>query len=383
MPNINTEQAVKVANSLTQQALGEEAVQVTDLSNIAEVGQSIVNAMGYEAFLKTLPDHIGRVQMADRIYKAESYGILQDAWMFGSIKEKIDVDLMEASEAMAWKLVDGQSYDPNVFVAPTAHVDFWNTYTPLEVKYSRARKQTESAFSNGDNWMAFLTMIANKALNSKAVIIEDFARATIVARMAENVKAGKNVINVLSLYNTAYNSGADATAATFASIQNDPVFWRFFSDIYTQIKRDMTKMSTMYNLSGRYRFTPADRQLCYLMDWADAKFNRFLQSDTFHNELTSLGNFHGINFLQGTGTTPLDYASRSEFNVVPASGGAAVKQTGVLGAIQDVQAAVIDREREQTRVHYNPDNDTDKTYLEWMAGQHIDNGENCVIFVAA
>lgn len=374
---IDTKQSVEIANSLAKEIQGEEAVQITDLSQIVEVGQAITNAMSFEQYLKVLPDHIGRVVVSSRNYRASGYGILRDSWEFGSIKEKISGDDMDATEAMAWDLVPGQSYDPTVFEAPPVHVTFWNSYTPFEIKYNKARKQSMSAFSDGSSWSAFLSMIDTEGREAKEVRTDAFARATIAQRNAHNIAAGKCVVHVISMYNAAHPDTTVTAGNYFLSAD----FWRYFSFLIGTISEDMARgKSRIYNLAGYSRWTPVDRQLIHFPGFVKKATDVFLQSDTFHNDFTALPQAYSVGAWQGTGTDLLDFASRATISTKTKEGNEVTAK--LLGSVSDIQSMAIDREKEQTRIWYNPDNDTDKTYLEWMAGQHIDIGENCVSFTA-
>ena len=47
-----------------------------------------------------------------------------DSWEYGSILQKIESELPEATENETWNLVDGESYDPNVFHQPKVSSKF-------------------------------------------------------------------------------------------------------------------------------------------------------------------------------------------------------------------------------------------------------------------
>ncbi len=371
-------QAAEAVNSITSQILGESAVLSEDLSNLVDIGQQVLNGANYDNFVRALPDAIGRVIFVDRIYEARTFGLFRDGNEWGALTEKIDATLPEAEDSEAWALRDGQSYDPNVFRQPDVSVKFWNKFQTFTIPYSIARKQVRSAFTNSGAFLAFFNMLEVKVRNASELKMEGLARATLVGAMAEAIHAGgAQVVNVLSLYNTAFPE-ATLTAANY---RYSPEFWRFFAATVMTVSDHLEDYSTLFNAAKSQRFSPKSRQNVVLLSDARNYANAYLQSGVFHDQFTRLPDAKSINYWQGTGTG-YDWASQAKIEVTSPSG-QSVSQDGVLGAILDHDAAGVTNLSNETRAQYNAPGDFVNYWLEHFAGYRIDTGENCVVFVAA
>jgi hypothetical protein len=93
----------------------------------------------------------------------------------------------------------------------------------------------------------------------------------------------------------------------------------------------LTRMSTLFNVGGKQRFTPKDLQHVVMLSEFRAAADVFLQSTTFHDEYTKLINAETVPFWQGSGT---DYAfsNTSKIDAVSAAGHSQIV-TGVLGSV--------------------------------------------------
>ena len=131
---MKVEQIYALANDITKEVLGKTGVVAEDLSNVVDMGQEIINTNNLDNYVKSLIDHIGKVVFVNRPYSGSAPSVLMDGWEYGSILEKVTMDAYpEATENDTWKLVSGQSYDPNVFTAPTVSAKFFNAPLDLSV----------------------------------------------------------------------------------------------------------------------------------------------------------------------------------------------------------------------------------------------------------
>ena len=92
-------QVYEIMNSVTRSIVGENAVVAEDLSNIVDVGNTIMNTAGIENYVRSLTDHIGKTIFVNRAYSGSAPSVLMDGWEYGSILEKVSYDeLPEATE---------------------------------------------------------------------------------------------------------------------------------------------------------------------------------------------------------------------------------------------------------------------------------------------
>ena len=74
------EQVYSIMNEVTKELIGTEVVVAEDLSNIVDVGKAIQNISGMDNYVRTLNDHIGKVQFVNRPYSGGAPSVLMDGW---------------------------------------------------------------------------------------------------------------------------------------------------------------------------------------------------------------------------------------------------------------------------------------------------------------
>lgn len=323
-------QIYSLVNTTTKEILGESVVVNEDLSNVVDLGNQIFGANAVDNYVKTLVDHIGRVIFVNRPYMGSAPSVLMDAWEFGSVLEKIQADMPEAKENKSWELTDGTEYSPNVFYKPKVSAKFFNSKTTFEVDLSFTQLQVKESFSNVEQLNAFISMLYNSVEKSFAVKFDSLIMSTINNATANTLYAefptvadgdysgsdGVKAINLLKRYNALAG-----TTLTAEKALNDAEFLRYASGEIRKYVARLGKMSTLFNVGAKARFTPKDRlHLVFLSDFV-INMETVLQSDTFHNELTALPNgFETVPYWQGvkgsgTGAVPYGLDGVGQINV--------------------------------------------------------------------
>ena len=244
-------QVYQFVNDAASEVLGDSAVIEEDLSNSVDIGNAIFNASAFDAYVKSLVNHIGKVIFVNRPYRGSAPSVLMDAWEYGSVVEKIHSEMPEAVENESWDLVDGQSYDPHVFHQPVAEAKFFNKMTTFEIEASITERQVKQSFSNATQLNAFISMIFNEIEKSMTVRTDALIMRTINNMIVETAKdagvAGSSrAINLLSKYNTLYGESLTATNAIV-----DPAFIRYAAYQIALYTDRLTRMSTLFNLQCR------------------------------------------------------------------------------------------------------------------------------------
>lgn len=375
-------QVYQFVNDAVGEAIGDTAIVAEDLSNVVDIGNAIFNASAFDAYVKSLVNHIGKVIFVNRPYRGSVPSVLMDAWEYGSVVEKIHSEMPEAVENESWDLVDGQSYDPHVFHQPIAEVKFFNKMTTFEIEASITERQVKQSFSNATQLNAFISMIFNEIEKSMTVRTDALIMRTIDNMIVETAKdagaAGSpRAINLLSKYNTLYGESLTATNAIV-----DPDFIRYAAYQIALYTDRLTRMSTLFNVGGKQRFTPKDLQHIVMLSEFRAAADVFLQSGTFHDEYTKLVNAETVPFWQGSGT---DYAftSTGAINAKPASGGDAKSITGVLGCIFDRDALGVMNNNQRVTTQWNAKAEFTNYFYKKDARYFNDLNENFVYFFVA
>ena len=392
-------QIYEITNSTVQEVLGETAVVSEDLSNIVDVGNSVFNAQAFDAYVKSLINHIGKVIFVDRPYLGSAPSVLMDGWEYGSILEKISSEMPTASENDSWNLVDGKTYDPHIFYQPKAEAKFYNKRTTFEIDRSITERQVKQSFSSAAQLSAFISMLFNETEKAMTVRFDQLIMQTINNMTAETVlsafpsgtagteptitgKTSVKAVNLLYEYNQKF--GASLTAEEAITTAEFVRFAAYRISLYSD---RLTRMSTLFNVGGKQRFTPRNLQhIVYLSEFMRAA-DVYLQSDTFHDLYTRLVEGESVPFWQGSGTD-YSFASTSQINVIPSSQGdletpTPVTVTGVLAVIFDRDALGVANMDRRVTTQYNAKAEFTNYFYKNDAGYFNDLNENFVVFYVA
>lgn len=385
---MEVKQIAGIINEVTQEVLGGEAIQTEDLSNIVDIGTAVFNSNAVDNYVRSLVDHIGRVVFVDRAYSGGAPSVLMDGWEFGAVMEKITMsELPEATENESWELTDGASYDPNIFYQPKIEAKFFDKRTTFEVPMSFTEKQFKSAFSNATQANAFISMIYQKINDSLTIKVDGLIMRTINNMIGETIydaygsaalssKSSMRAVNLLYLYNQRFNQSLTADDALFT-----PEFIRFASREIWLYKSRMSKISKLFNIGAKERFTPADRlHLVMLADFV-VSADVYLQSDTYHDEFTRLPKAETVPLWQGTGEE-YEFDKVSKIDIITSSGHD-VEVTGILGVMFDHDALGVSNIDRRVTSNYNAKAEFYNNWYKYDAGYFNDTNENFVVFFVA
>lgn len=379
-------QIYNIINPITKEILGETAVVNEDLSNIVDIGKDIFDATDVDNYVKSLVNHIGRVIFVNRPYSGGAPSVLMDGWEYGSVLEKISAELPVATENESWELTDGASYDPNIFYKPKVSAKFFNKRVTFEIPMSFTERQVKESFSNASQLNGFLSMLYNAVDKSMTIKIDSLVMRTINNMIAETLHnfnnsgdytgTGIRAVNLLKLYND--DKGTTLTAEK--SIK-DPDFIRFASYIMGLYMERLSKISSLFNIGGKDRFTPRDLlHVILLSDFAKAS-DSFSMSSTFHNEFVALPKGEIVPYWQSSGTD-YSFSSVSSINVKTASGDT-VNASGIIGVMFDRDALGVTNLDRRVTTNYNPKAEFFSNWYKFDAGYFNDMNENFVLFYVA
>lgn len=383
---MTVKQIYEIMNSVTSEVLGETGLVQEDLSNVVDVGTSIFNASAIDNYVRSLVNHVGKVVFVNRPYAGGAPSVLMDGWEYGSVLEKIAADIPEATENESWDLTDGASYDPNVFYKPSVSAKFFNSRVTFEVPLSITERQVKESFSNAAQLNGFVSMLYNAIDKSMTIKLDALVMRTINNMTASTLyaegagtytgRSGVKAVNLLYLYNQAND-----TSLTLSEAILTPDFIRFAAYTMGVYASRLSKISTLFNIGGKDRFTPSDMlHFVTLADFSKAA-DVYLQSDTYHEWYTQLPKSETVPFWQGSGT---DYSleSVSSINVSTADGNA-VTCSGILGVMFDRDALGVTNMDRRVTTNYNPKAEFFNSWFKMDAGYFNDTNENFVVFYGA
>lgn len=384
-------QVYEIVNQATQEATGQSELLEKDLSNITDVGNEVIGSEALDHYTKSLVNHIGRVVVDSREYTTVLPSVLKDSWEYGSILERIKMDLIEAEDNPSWALEDRKEYSPNIFYRPKVTAKFFNSKTTFEIPISFTELQVKESFSSAEQLNAFVSMIQNAVSNSITVKMDSLVMDTINNGTAETLvsdllteddtldltTSGNKAINLLALYN------ADKTEALTADKAiKDAEFIKFASYTIQLYKDRLARISTIFNVEGKQRFTPeTENHLVLLTDFASAS-KVYLESEAYNKELLALPKYETVPYWQGSGTG-YDFADVSKISVKTAGTNKTVEANGIIGVMFDNVALGVTNLDQRVQSSFNPKAEFYNNFYKNDVGFFNDLGENFVVFFVA
>lgn len=387
---MNVKQIYSIMNDVTGEVIGKTDLVKEDLTNIVDVGTEIFDGASVDSYVKSLVNHIGRVIFKNRPYAGGTPSVLMDSWEFGSVCEKISAETPEASENDSWSLTDGTEYKQDIFYQPKVTTKFFNKMVTFEVPMSFTEKQVKQSFSDASQFNAFISMIYNAVEKSMTVKIDSLTQRTINNMIGETIKhefpsvtdgnystsTSVKAVNLLKLYNDTMGATLEVNKALV-----NPEFIRFASFTMTNYIDRLGRLSTLFNVGGKDRFTSKDMLHVVMLSDFKASANAYLQGDTIHNEYTALPNAETVPYWQASGKNyAFDDVSRIHVNV---SDNTEINIGGILGIMFDRDALGVCNTDRRVTTNYNAKGEFFNNYYKFDASYFNDLNENFVVFFIA
>ena len=386
---MEVKQIYTLVNTITNELLGSSIVK-EDLSNVVDVGNAVFNANKVDNYVKSLVNHIGRVIFVDRVYNGSVPSVLMDSWEFGSVLEKVSCDLPAATENESWDLVDGQTYNPNVFYKPTVNVKFYNSKTTFEIPLSFTEMQVKESFSNAEQLNGFLTMLYNSVEKSMTIKLDSLIMRTINNMIGETISheipesanysttSTIKAVNLLKLYNDSHTEQIEVSKCL-----DNSNFIRYATYIISVYSERITKISNLFNIGGKDRFTPKDVLRCVLLADFKKASEVFLKSDLYNEQYATLPESDTVPYWQGSGAS-YAFSDITKIHIQLASDNQKeVQISGILGVMFDKDALGVSNLNRRVTTNYNPKAEFYTNFYKFEAGYFNDMNENFVVFFVA
>lgn len=388
---MDVKQIAGIMNDVTGTILGKNDVVSEDLSNIVDVGKEILDTGNVDNYVRTLVDRIGKVVFVNKAYKGSAPSVMMDGWEYGSILEKISCELPMAEENESWNLKDGQEYKQDIFHAPKVSAKFFNKKVTFEVDMSFTEMQVKESLGSAEELNGFMSMLVNAIDKSMTIKMDSLIMRTINNMTAETVRnsltadsktgysavTSTKAVNLLKLFNDKFGQSLTAEKAI-----TSPEFIRFASLTMSLYRDRMSKISTLFNVGQKERFTAPDALHTILLSDFESAANVYLQSGTFHNELTAMPSAETVPYWQGSGTA-YDFSSVSSIDVKVGDKAAAIKLSGILGVMFDRDALGVTNMSRRVTTNYNAKAEFFNNFFKFDAGYFNDLNENFVVFFVA
>lgn len=378
----------QLVNSITSEVLGKQDLLKEDLSNVIDVGNEIFGSDKVDSYVKKLVNKVGKTIFVDRLYKGGYPSLLMDSWEFGSVLEKISAELPEAHESDSWDLTNGNDYSPNVFHEPKIQAKFYNSKVCFEIPMSFTEMQVKQSFNSAEQLNGFISMIQTAVENSMTVKIDSLISRTVNNMIAETAlsdlleegslnfeKSTVKCVNLLKLFEVKNGKSLPVNEALY-----DKDFIRFAAYQMGMYVDRLSKISTLFNVGGKERFTPSDKLNTILLSDFSKVAETFLISETFNPEKVALPKHDSVPYWQGSGTN-YNFEDVSSIDVKTNSGD--VKMSGIIGIMSDKDACAVTNLDRRVTTNYNPKAEFYNNFYKFDAGFYNDLNENFVVFYMA
>lgn len=374
-------QVQDLVNSAIQQTSGQSVLLKEDLSNVVDVGSEIFGTDSVDNFVKKLVDRVGYTVFNTRLYQGSIPSILMNSWEFGSVMEKVETEIPKATENESWNLQDGQDYSQDTFHQPKVSAKFYNSRVTFDIPLSFTEQQVKSAFNSATELNSFISMLTTSVQNAMTVNLDNLISRTVNNMTAYTLNSAKPTqsVNLLALYNAQTGSTLTAQKAL-----TNPDFIKFANQQIMLTQGRFSKLSTLFNIGGKQKFTPASEQHLILLDDFATSSKVYLESETYNENLVQLANYETVPYWQGSGTGyAFSDTSSIDVSITIAGTPKEIKQSGIVGLLFDTNALGVSCMNQRVTSAYNARAEFYTNFTKFDAGFFNDLNENYVVFYIA
>lgn len=369
-------QTKEILKTIATEMLGADNTIVTeDLANLQDIGNELITQANVDTYVKKLVDKIGKVVFKNRLLNSTAPNLLVDSWEYGAILQKVRMKLIPAEENSAVNLVDGQSYDQNVFHQPTVTATFYSKEITFEVPISYTTEQLKSSFNSESELNGFYNLLETTVQNSLTVKTDALIMRTINYRIGKTFTKGlpSQKVNLLANYNAI--SGKKLTVL---NCFHDEDFLKY---AITEIKnyQDRLKLpSSIFNDKKEEAFTPVQNQkLVLLSDFKNTVDTHLIPVVQNSENLTLTS--ETVPYWQGSGSS-FNFEDTSKIDITLDSKDEVAKVGGIIGILFDDEALKVGNLSQYVTTNYNAKGDFYTNYYKEQSGFFVDLAENFVIF---
>ena len=391
---LNNNSVYTIINAARAQALGggsTEAIASLDLKDIVDNGGDETIIGSREAFTKALINVLVKNWFQDTSYRSQySDPFFEDAARFGAITQMISVEVPAVKASSQWTAITSGTTQLGVYTIylPIVDTKYYGKSESWEIPIAITGNQWDTAFKSEDelrSFVAYVLMMVDNALvvhlenmsnmNRNNFIIEKYKAATAVTP-----EDGVHVVDLLGGFVAAHGDATkDFTVDDFLSSQEALIYAAEQIALYSDY---IGRMSTMFNIGNKARFTPDDRKVLQVLSAFEKRMQFHALSDVYHDELAALPGHQSIPYWQGFGNGGT-WSEVSKIIGKPSS-----YSTGDATTVSNVVAFLCDKwgvlhtivEHRVAAKRFDPE-DIDQYYYQFTDRYLNDLTQNAVVFV--
>lgn len=365
--------------SIVPNMLGEETTIAEDLSNVVELGTSIDNLTGEEVqnFAKNLLVGVARNVFDTRKYRSETYGLMNDSREYGGVIQRVKAKLLDTVDSHIWTLENGVDYWDGKYYGIETDVKVYSKDSAFKIPNSIPVEMFKQYFTSADGVRSFISMIENTVDNTITLNLNGLARTTL-QQLASTI-ADTRSIKLLTIWNT---NNPNATLTADEALHNAS-FLRWSAQQIVRLRNLTRDYNKKYNDGTIPTFTPSEDLRVTLLDEFASSLMFNMESDTFHNDLVSVGEYNTINFWQNSSDELLPSLAETAEIVTKIGEEEPVTISNVVGMIYDRFTAGLTARLSKVTASYIGSEDFTNYYHHIANSRFIDNRNTAILLQLA
>lgn len=310
---LNNNAVYSIINAARAQALGggsEEAIASLDLKDIVDAGGDETVIGSREAFTKALINVLVKNWFTDTSYRSSySDPFFEDSARFGAITQMISVEVPAVKASSQWTSITSGTTTVGTYTVylPVVDTQYYGKSDSWEIPIAITGNQWNTAFKNEDELRGFVSYVLMMVDNALVVHLENMSNMNRNNFIIEKYKAatavspedGVHVVDLLGGFVAAHgDTTKDFSVADFLDSQEALIYAAEQIALYSDY---IGRMSTMFNIGNKARFTPDDRKVLQVLSAFEKRMQFHALSDVYHDELAALPGHQSVAYWQGFG----------------------------------------------------------------------------------
>lgn len=235
-----------------------------DLSNLVDVGTAVANldADQFKDFKKEIAMFLGKMEIMDRVYTAETFGIVKNDVEFNGALERICVKaLAKIMPSSANNLVYGQSYlDGKYYGAELHGVVFTDENTNFKIPYSIGYEDIKARFTD-ESWVIKTVEAWRNMVHTTLEVHLKGIADDLINRMIIEANNLGHTIHLVTMFNEYFGYEDAYTWAEIKASEELMKQYEGFSELITNLVADgFSKLQKgKYNNGEVLTFTPKNK----------------------------------------------------------------------------------------------------------------------------
>lgn len=363
-------------DAIVPNMLGEDTTIAEDLSNVVELGTAIDDLTGEEVenFAKNLLVGVARNIFDTRKYRSETYGLMNDSREYGGVIQRVKAKLLDTVDSHIWTLENGVDYWDGKYYGIETDVKVYHKDSAFKIPNSIPVEMFKQYFTSADGVSNLISMIETTVDNTITLNLNGLARTTL-QQLGSSIASTRS-IDLLTIWNT---NNPSATLSADEALHNAS-FLRWTAQQIIRLRNLTRDYNKKYNDGTIQTFTPeSDLRVTLLDEFASSiMFN--MESDTFHNDLVSVGEYNTINFWQNSSSDLLPSLGETAEIVTKIGEGEPTTISNVVGMIYDRYSAGLTARLSKVTATYVGSEDF-TTYFHHIANSRFIDTRNTAILL--